>query len=377
MRKSLFFLFSFTLSVSYGLAQTATEIISAVMRSQQSLRTVFYKVIRHDTLVTGDIRTLTGQAKIRVDTSDPLFGFLFWAKEDGVNSQLVFNGNMSYQTDDTQKTYSISTGRSDMKEIIHHSGGRIVVPDLAKLDTTGAIGLTVTQDKGSYYLTVVYPDLTRYDVIKRFKMVTIDKSSLLPVAVRQHQETLDKVQDLSWNIDHMVLNDQDFYYDFSSPDFVKAYDLKVPVVTQSHPLMALKGRVAPLFALKSFGDSIISLREMAGKVVLLDFWEVWCGPCVESMPKVQHLYDRFKNEGFTIYGIVNDIKQLESSKKFVGRKPEIQFPMLVGNAGLKKDYNVDAVPQYVLIGRNGKIRWVGLGYSDAIGGEIEKALSER
>lgn len=332
-------------------------------------------MVRHDTLITGDVRTLTGHVKIHADTSDHIFGFLFWAKEDSVKCQLVFNGNMSYQTDEDQKVYSISTDRSAMKDVLYSPAGRMVVPDLIKLDTSGNDGLTVSQDEGFYYLTISYPDLTKYDVIKRYKTVTIDKTNMLPVAVRQHQQTLDKVQDLTWEIDQMRLNEKAFHYDFADPDFISTYTLKVPVVMKGHPLMGLKGKQAPPLELKSFDDKLISLQDTTGRVVLLDFWEVWCGPCVESMPKVKHLYDKFKSKGLIVYGIVNDLKQIESARKFISRKPEISFPILIGNDRIKKDYLVNAVPQYVLIGRDGKVSFLSLGYCDEIESEIEKALN--
>ncbi|WP_379992367.1 TlpA family protein disulfide reductase [Dyadobacter subterraneus] len=361
---------------SYALAQSAEQIISAVRKSQESIKTISYKIVRHDTLVTGNQRTLTGHVKVRVDTSDHTFGFLFWAKEDSVKSQLVYNGNMSYATNDDQKAYSISTDRSSMKDILYSAGGRMVVTDMVKLDTSGTSGVSISQNKRFYYLTINYPDLTKYDVSKRHKTVTIDKTTMLPVAVRQHQETLDKVQDLTWNIQQIHLNDQELFYDFFNPDFVKTFTLKIPVVSQAHPLMALKGMQAPVFELRSFDNKPITLPETLGKILLLDFWEVWCGPCIESMPKVQHLYEKYKDKGLLVYGIINDISQLESSKKLIRKNPEIHFPMLVGNDTLKKDYQVNAVPEYVLIDRKGKITFIGLGYSENIESEIENVLNE-
>lgn len=377
MQKTVVLILASLLLSSYTLAQSAMEIISAVRKSQESIKTISYKTIRHDTLVTGDFRTLTGHVKIRADKSDLTLGFLFWAKEDQVKSQLVFNGNMFYTTNEDQKTYTISTNPTALKNVLYQAGGRVVVPDLIKIDTSANNGLSLSKDNHFYYLTITYPDLTRYNVTKRYKTLTIDKASLLPVAVRQHQETLDKVQDLTWNLEQIRLNEDDFSYDFFAPDFLKIFTPEIPEITQTHPLMALKGKQAPLFELKSFDNKPFALQATAGKVVLLDFWEVWCGPCIESMPKVQQLYDKFKDKGLVVYGIINDVRQLESSKKLVDRKSEIEFPMLIGNDALKKDYQVNAVPQYVLIDKKGKINFISLGYSDTIASEIEKLLSEQ
>lgn len=180
--------------VLYG--QTPQDIISAVIKSQESLRTISYRMLRKDTLVTGDIRTLSGTVQIKVDTSDVVFGFLFWAKEDSASSQVVYNGRVTYQTDDEQKVFTTLSPSSMPQEILYAPGGRMVMPDLVKLDTTKAQSYQLSADKDYYYLMIRYPDLTAYDVENRFKVVTIDKLSWLPVAVKHHQETLNKVQDL-------------------------------------------------------------------------------------------------------------------------------------------------------------------------------------
>lgn len=375
MQKRVIFLLSILLSGTGLHAQSAAEIIAAVLKSQQSIRTVAYKTVRNDTLVTGHIRTITGLVKMRSESSDPIFGFQFWAKEDGGNSQLVFDGNMAYETDDLEKLYAINTNSNNMKEILHHPGGRVVVQDLIRLDTSEANGFRVSQDRHFFYLTISYPDLTRYDVFKRSKKVTIDKTNMLPVAVKKHQETLGKVQDLSWNIQELSVNQETSQYNFTAPDFTKTYRLKIQKIDDKHPIMTLKGKPAPVFALKSFDEQQVMSLQMSGKVVLLDFWEIWCGPCVESMPKVAQLYEKFKDKGLVVYGVINDTKQLESSKRFVTKHPEIGFPMLVGNGKLKKDYMINAVPEYVIIDKKGMVSFVSLGFSDQIEREIEKALA--
>jgi peroxiredoxin len=377
MRKVLIFLLVtlfFNLKIS---AQTPAEIVSLIRKSQQLVETASYKMTRKDTLVTGDVRTITGQVKMRRDAEDSSFGFDFQAKEDGVDGQIVFNGNMGYETNDAQKVYDITTNPVKFKDLLYHAGGRIAVPDLMNLDTTGARAMEISSDQYFYYLTISYPDLNAYDVRMRYKKITIDKVKMLPVAVKQHQETLGKVQDLTWNIQDLLINVPSAEYPFANPDFLKTYTQKVRLVSPGHPAMNLRGKDAPQFMLKSFDGRVVSSSDFEGKVVLLDFWEVWCGPCVESMPKIQNLYEKFKSKGLLVYGIINDIKQLESSRKFVLRKPDIKFPMLVGNEDIKKSYFIDAVPQYVLIDRKGKISFLSLGYSGEIESEVTKALNQQ
>jgi hypothetical protein len=169
MRKVLtFLLVTIFLNLKIS-AQTPAEIVSLVRKSQQSIETASYRMTRQDTLVTGDVRTITGQVKMRRDAEDSSFGFDFQAKEDGVDWQIVFNGNMGYETTDAQKVYDITTNPVKFKDLLYHAGGRIVVPDLMNLDTTGARAMEIFSDQYFYYLTISYPDLNAYDVRMRYK----------------------------------------------------------------------------------------------------------------------------------------------------------------------------------------------------------------
>jgi peroxiredoxin len=178
---------------------------------------------------------------------------------------------------------------------------------------------------------------------------------MLPVAVRHHQETLGKVQDLYFSITDLKINPGSSY-DFGEPPFLAVYKYQVTdLTTKASP--SLLGKHVPHFRLESFDGKFITTNDLKGKVVLLDFWEVWCGPCIESMPRVIALYNRYHHKGFEVYGITNDLKQLSFARVFAERK-KINFPLLTGNEELKMNYNVEAVPMYVLIDKNGIVRLV-------------------
>ena len=85
------------------------------------------------------------------------------------------------------------------------------------------------------------------------------------------------------------------------------------------------GKPFSAFSLQAFNGGTVSSDTFKGKVVLLDFWEVWCGPCIASMPKVQKLYEQYKDKNFLAYGIMNETAQLQSSKLLVEKK-KLAFP---------------------------------------------------
>ena len=117
---------------------------------------------------------------------------------------------------------------------------------------------------------------------------------------------------------------------------------------------------APDFTLTALNDSIITLSKLEGKVVLINFWATWCGPCRMEIPEFNELYSDYHDSGFELLGIsVSDSKkQLQNfSKSFA-----VDYPLLYGNAKdinkIMRDYGgVYAVPSSFLIGQNGRIIW--------------------
>jgi peroxiredoxin len=365
MKMKLVAVFCF-LFCSGGHSQTInlSAILKAVQKAQNNLKTADYLVERVDTLLTGDIRTMAGKVLIERDNSDTLLGFRFWARRDIDQSERVYDGHIGYEINLNSKTYQLLNTPVSLHSLLLGSGGYIVISDLVRIDTSQAKEIEISHDDKKYYLTILYPDLTKYDVVNRRKIITIDKSTMLPIAVRSHQENYGKVQDLYYKITKIQVN-QSINYNFSSPPFLKEYALFIPPSTRN-PWQALLNKPAPVFNLTSFDGKIVSSTDLKGKAVLLDFWEVWCGPCIESMPKIKELYNKYKEKGLEAYGITNDLKQISSAKAFA-KKRELNFPVLIGNEKLRQEYNPDgAVPLYVLIDKTGKISFISPGYSSSI-----------
>ena len=117
---------------------------------------------------------------------------------------------------------------------------------------------------------------------------------------------------------------------------------------------------APDFTLTTMNDSIFTLSELEGKVVLINFWATWCGPCRMEIPEFNELQKSYHEKGLEILGIsVSDNKkQLKNfAKSFV-----VDYPLLYGSARdinkVMRDYGgVYAVPSSFLVGKNGSIVW--------------------
>jgi thiol-disulfide isomerase/thioredoxin len=113
---------------------------------------------------------------------------------------------------------------------------------------------------------------------------------------------------------------------------------------------------------------------LAGKVVLIDFWATWCGPCVAEIPRVRDAYDRYHDRGFAVVGVSLD-EDREALEAFVVEK-EIPWPIIVDarndSGGLADRYGVTAIPTMILVGRDGAVL-----STEARGRRLEELLAEQ
>jgi thiol-disulfide isomerase/thioredoxin len=148
------------------------------------------------------------------------------------------------------------------------------------------------------------------------------------------------------------------------------------------PALALEaGDPAPAFKTALLdGGGEFALGDLRGKVVLVDFWASWCGPCQKSMPAFDALAKEFPADKFALVG-VNVDSDLGAAKKALSKRP-VSYTIASDPGGkLPARYGVKTMPTAYLIDGDGAIRYVHRGFRDgdvdALREKIKKLIAER
>jgi thiol-disulfide isomerase/thioredoxin len=128
--------------------------------------------------------------------------------------------------------------------------------------------------------------------------------------------------------------------------------------------------IAPGFKVTALNNEEVSLEKYKGKIVLLDFWATWCGPCIADMPSVKAMYKKYGKEGFEIIGVSLDDDYMRLQHYL--RREEITWPQYFDESGkIAQLYRVKGIPYTVLIDQDGIVRAIGLR-----GGSLSKKVGE-
>ena len=124
---------------------------------------------------------------------------------------------------------------------------------------------------------------------------------------------------------------------------------------------AAKRNPAPDFTLKDANGRDIQLSSLKGKVVLLNFWATWCGPCKFEIPWFIEFEKQFKDQGFAVVGVSLDEEGWEVVKPYIQDK-QVNYRVVIGTEEVSQKYGgVESLPSTFILDREGRIASVHIG----------------
>ena len=137
------------------------------------------------------------------------------------------------------------------------------------------------------------------------------------------------------------------------------------------------GNTAPAYTAESIDSKPFRLADLRGKVVLLNVWATWCGPCRYEMPVLKDLQDRHRSQGLEVVGVSIDEPDMKAAVQRFVKDEHINYAIALDPHGTIADlFETTVIPTSVLVDRNGKVVWYHQGLLEKDDSELAGALKK-
>ena len=324
-----------------------------------------------------------GKAYLDFTSQDILIGFRFIDHHSA--GQTIYNDEQLIFMNDKDTTIDIDY--KPRRQSLGGAGFMLNSPitlrySIPKLLTDNSIGKTIRDtiiSGKTYYLVSVelmnaglsyLGDISKF-TIKRTCIyeIIIDRKSYLPIQIIQ------KVKEVPGDYTQTIFSEYTLKpkkpsdYDWYASTYTDHYKPK------KQRVLIAAGAIAPLWELPlTKEERKLSLADLKGKVVLLEFWFKNCGPCIEAVPSLNALDEKMKGKPFILIGI-NAEDTLKDALWFIGKR-NVRYTTVYDGKKVAEEYGISAYPSAVLIDKAGNILYTGSMDNERLVELIEKTLSQ-
>lgn len=330
-------------------AQSVTEILTASSDSLRKIKITQYKVFYKSSIPGLQEKNI--EARIVAERSiDSLFGMKFLVNQDSF--EYIYDGRLAFE---------LNHGDRKVKQlnpvILKQNGfSDLLVKELFQgYEKEAFHGQITGSDDSNKYDAITYT--ASNEGRKTIKKIFINRLTGIPEKFesvvgdhRKKEVTVLTLSEVVINAKNIPRVDTRILAYLDKYTLLPVEDIGMPAPKDARD--SLVGQKAPYFELKTLGDKSVKLSDYSGNLVLLDFWEVWCGPCRMSIPHLQELHNKYKEKGLVILGITKD--NIMASRGLLASR-NITYMNLAGSKQVTEDYKVLEIPQYYLIDNNGFI----------------------
>jgi thiol-disulfide isomerase/thioredoxin len=204
-----------------------------------------------------------------------------------------------------------------------------------------------TDDYIPVQFTIAFDMLMNNDTMYQFERYTLDKYEL-------------------------ELQDIDQYIGLASiPSYVKLEEYK----PYEPPPLLPADTIAPVWKLPDLKGDSVSLMDLKGNIVLVDFFYKSCYPCMQALPALQQLHEKYGDKGVRVIGIDPYDTIEEGIEEFLAKRG-VTYTVLLGGREVAKTYRVSGYPTMYLIDQIGKVITVQVGFGEGVEEELEKIILE-
>lgn len=164
--------------------------------------------------------------------------------------------------------------------------------------------------------------------------------------------------------------------DGEAPKMVAAAAIKpMPAPAQpQEPRVPLEIGAKPEFTLSFVGGEQVTNEDLKGKIVVMDFWATWCGPCMAAMPHMIELQKEYGDKGIQIVGISLD-KSMDTLKQTLADKPDMSWPQHYDpDRVITKQFGVSGIPTIYILSPEGEVLWRG--HPNAMDAPLKQAIAD-